>query len=121
MWTNGVAAKLDRMGLTGGQSMPEQRHHQPRRPAAVVVTLIGLAAVVVGSIVVWNSADDVGWFAYAPLSNTTFTGSGAAFLSQGAQIGLTVAVLGLLLLAFSAGYRIGRQRAGSGAGNPPTD
>jgi heme/copper-type cytochrome/quinol oxidase subunit 1 len=57
------------------------------------MALLGLAAVVVGSLVMWNSADDVGWFAYAP---TTFTGSGATFLSQRAQIGLTVAVLGLL-------------------------
>jgi heme/copper-type cytochrome/quinol oxidase subunit 1 len=60
------------------------------------MALLGLAAVVVGSLVMWNSADDVGWFAYAPLSSTTFTGSGATFLSQRAQIGLTVAVLGLL-------------------------
>jgi heme/copper-type cytochrome/quinol oxidase subunit 1 len=113
--------------------MLEQPRQQPRRRAAVVMPLLGLAAVVVGSILVWTSADDVGWFAYAPLSNQIFTGNGATFLSQGAQAGLTVAVLGLLLLAFWAGYRIGRQRAGSGAGagrgagtgagagNPPED
>ncbi|MFF1832183.1 hypothetical protein [Paenarthrobacter sp. NPDC058040] len=89
-------------------------HHTPqpsRKLAAVVVPLLGLIAVVVGLIVAWSNRDaGFGWFAYAPLSNTTFTGSGAAFVSQGTQLGLAVSMAGLLILAFWAGLAIGRRR-----------
>jgi len=66
--------------------------------------------VLVGCFVAWsNATTSFGWFAYAPLSNQIFTGSGMAFVSQGTQIGLAVAVAGLLVLAFWAGYRTGRR------------
>ncbi|MBO1268646.1 hypothetical protein [Arthrobacter cavernae] len=86
-----------------------------RRVSAAVVPLLGLVAVVAGCVFAWNSAtSNVGWFAYAPLSNETFTVNGGAFVSQGTQTGLIVAVLGLLVLAFWAGHRIGRQRSRRG-------
>ncbi|UVJ38896.1 hypothetical protein [Arthrobacter sp. CJ23] len=82
-----------------------------RRASAAVVPILGLAAVLAGCVFAWNSAtSDIGWFAYAPLSNKIVTGNGTIFVSQGTQIGIVVAALGLLLLAFWAGYRIGRQR-----------
>ena len=64
-----------------------------------------------GCIVAWNqqATASFGWFAYAPLSNDTFSGSGLTFVTQGTQIGLGIAVLGLLILAFWAGYRSGRR------------
>jgi heme/copper-type cytochrome/quinol oxidase subunit 1 len=66
--------------------------------------------VLVGCLVAWsNATTSFGWFAYAPLSNQLFTGSGVSVVSQGTQIGLAVAVTGLLVLAFWAGYRIGRR------------
>ncbi|WP_347108428.1 hypothetical protein AAHB33_16270 [Paenarthrobacter sp. S56] len=82
-----------------------------RKPAAVVVPLLGLLAVVVGLIVAWSNRDaGFGWFAYAPLSNASFPGNGVAMVSQGTQIGLLVTALGLLVLAFWAGLLIGRRR-----------
>ncbi|MFJ6538623.1 hypothetical protein ACIQH5_20530 [Paenarthrobacter sp. NPDC091711] len=82
-----------------------------RKPAAVVVPLLGLIAVIVGVIVAWtNQSTDFGWFAYAPLSDTVFMGNGAAMVSQGTQIGLAVTVVGLLVLAFWAGLAVGRRR-----------
>ena len=84
----------------------------PNRTAkvpAAVVPLAGLATVLVGLLVAWLNRDYVGWFAYAPLSNTTFSANGAALITQGTQVGLAVVVLGLLVLALWAGYRIGRR------------
>ena len=37
-------------------------------------------------------------------------GNGAAMVSQGTQLGLAVTALGLLVLAFWAGLRMGRRR-----------
>ncbi|MEO5319680.1 hypothetical protein PV761_13975 [Arthrobacter sp. CC3] len=86
--------------------------HETPKPAGVsaaILPLVGLVAVLVGCFLAWNNANATfGWFAYAPLSNEVFTGNGIAFVSQGTQIGLAVAVTGLLVLAFWAGYRIGR-------------
>ncbi|VXC11734.1 conserved exported hypothetical protein [Arthrobacter sp. 9AX] len=95
----------------GDNNTPDER--QPRKRATVraaVVPLLGLAVVLVGCIVAWNSnaTESFGWFAYAPLSNQVFSGTGTAFVSQGTRIGLAIAVVGLLLLAFWAGYRTGR-------------
>lgn len=91
----------------GEQSTPRRA----RKPAAVVVPLLGLIAVIVGLIVAWtNQSTSFGWFAYAPLSDTVFMGNGGAMVSQGTQFGLAVTVLGLLVLAFWAGLAIGRRR-----------
>lgn len=82
---------------------------RPARISAAILPVAGLAAVLVGCFVAWSYANATfGWFAYAPLSNEVFTGNGIAFVSQGTQIGLAVAVTGLLVLAFWAGYRIGK-------------
>ena len=89
----------------------DRKPHKPARAFAAVVPLAGLAAVLVGCVVAWNSNADAsfGWFAYAPLSNQVFIGNGISLVTQGTQIGLAVAVVGLLVLAFWAGYRIGRK------------
>ena len=76
---------------------------------AAVVPLAGFAAVLGGGLIAFLNRDYVGWFAYAPLSNTPFSGNGIAFITQGTQVGLVIAVVGLLLLAFWAGHRIGRR------------
>ena len=94
----------------GENDTPEGR--TPRRAAkvrAAAAPLAGLAAVLVGVLVAWLNRDYVGWFAYALLSNTTFTANGAALITQGTQVGLAIVGLGLLTIAFWAGYRIGRR------------
>jgi heme/copper-type cytochrome/quinol oxidase subunit 1 len=89
---------------TSGERKPKNL----ARASAAVLPGVGLVAVLVGCFVVWSNANaSIGWFAYAPLSNQLFSGSGMAFVSQGTQIGLAVAVTGLLVLAFWAGLRIG--------------
>lgn len=85
---------------------------KPIRFRAAILPAVGLVAVLVGVVIAWSNdtaSASFGWFAYAPLSEQIFMGDGVAFVSQGMQVGLTIAVLGLLVLAFWAGYRIGRQ------------
>ncbi|WP_457963704.1 hypothetical protein M1E17_20085 [Arthrobacter sp. D1-29] len=98
-----------------GENKTSGEHNlaRPSRLSSAVVPLAGVVAVVVGFLVAWSNRNtSIGWFAYAPLSNQEFTGNGTAFVSQGTQIGLGIAVAGLLVLAFWAGLRIGR-RSGS--------
>ncbi len=90
----------------------EHRTPKPGLFLAVIVPAVGLAVLLAGCLVAWANANASAWFAYAPLSNQVFTGNGMAFVSLGTQIGLAGAVMGLLILAFWAGHRIGR-RSGS--------
>ncbi|UZX04679.1 hypothetical protein F8G81_20300 [Arthrobacter sp. CDRTa11] len=88
----------------------ERNPARPSRLSSAVVPLAGVIAVMAGIFVAWSNRNtSLGWFAYAPLSNQEFTGNGTAFVSQGTQIGLAVAVVGLLVLAFWVGLRIGRR------------
>ena len=87
---------------------------KPGKLLLTVLPFAGLAAVLAGGLIAFLNRDYIGWFAYAPLSNTPFTVNGAALLTQGTQIGIAITVVGLLLLAFWAGHRIGRR---SGAKN----
>lgn len=87
----------------------ERKTPKSARLRGVVVPAAALAVVLAGCLVAWSNSVNVsfGWFAYAPLSNEPFSGSGLAFVTAGTQAGLAIAVVGLLVLAFWAGYRIG--------------
>ena len=94
----------------GENITPEERPPFKRgKVPAAVVPLCGLVAVLVGFLIAYLNRDFTGWFAYAPLSNTPFGANGAAFVTQGTQIGLAIMVAGLLVLAFWAGFRLGRR------------
>ncbi|MFF1883530.1 hypothetical protein ACFVVC_18900 [Pseudarthrobacter sp. NPDC058196] len=92
---------------TPGEDRPSKRAKLP----AAVVPCLGLAAVLIGCLVAFLNRDFTGWVAYAPLSNQPFSANGAAFITQGTQVGLAVAGVGLLVLAFWAGLRVGRRRS----------
>ncbi|MDE8587364.1 hypothetical protein [Arthrobacter sp. NQ4] len=94
-----------------GEDNNTPEEHRPSKHAkvpAAAVPLLGIAAVLSGVLIAYLNRDFTGWFAYAPLSNKPFVANGAAFVTQGTQIGLAVMVAGLLVLAFWAGYRLGR-------------
>jgi len=96
----------------GENNTPE--HHQPPKTSrilGVAVPLVGLVAVLAGCLVAWNTtqATSIGWFAYAPLSNQVLSSDGMVFVSRGTQIGLAIAVAGLLVLTFWAGHTMGRR------------
>ncbi|MGK3647921.1 hypothetical protein [Pseudarthrobacter enclensis] len=96
----------------GENNTPDQRLPSNRAGLrAAVVPVLALAAVLAGCLVAWNGQvkSSFGWFAYAPLSNDFFSGSSMVLVTQGTQIGLAIAVAGLLVLAFWAGFRLGRR------------
>lgn len=84
-----------------------------RRRLKVLFALIcvGLIAVAAGVTLILTtpSSPSFGWFAYQPLSRTTFSPATPMMTSQG-QIGLTIGVIGLVILSFSAGWAIGGRR-----------
>jgi heme/copper-type cytochrome/quinol oxidase subunit 1 len=91
---------------------------KPARAFAAILPFAGFAAVLVGGLVAYLNRDYAGWFAYAPLSNRPFTANNAALITQGTQLGLAIAVVGLLLLTFWAGYRTGTRAT---PGSSPND
>jgi len=78
-----------------------------------LVLVAGLAALVVGVVVrAIASAQPMsfGWFAYAPLSGTTFTAEGVHLFSTASLVGAVIVIVSLLVLAAWLGYRQGVRR-----------
>ena len=72
--------------------------------------LIAAIAVVIGIIVLlvtFSQPVSFGWFAYSPLSATTYNSPGVHVISTAGVVGTVVLVAGLIALAFWAGLRIG--------------
>jgi hypothetical protein len=98
----------------GENNVPAGRQPSKRgKVSAAVAPLLGAAAVLLGCLIAYVNRDFTGWIASAPLSNKTFTANGAAFITQGTQIGLVIMIVGLLVLAYWVGYRLGRQTSSS--------
>lgn len=99
-------------GADGGSSTGSGVVPGPRRRAACVVGIVlGVVLAVVGAFVL-STSPPVGWFAYAPLSDTVFRPEG--YLLNGLSVRQVVAmvcvVLGLLVAGFSAGFLVARRR-----------
>lgn len=76
--------------------------------APLLSALLLLAGLALTSLPV--RTEDFGWFAYAPLSQQTFQLQGLVMIGPEAWTGLAMMGLGLLLLAFWSGYRLGSAR-----------
>jgi hypothetical protein len=108
-WASTISSTT-RLACMGENNTPDaSKTPRPARFRGAVLPIAALAVVLVGCFVAWSNSQNVsfGWFAYAPLSNEPFSGSGLAFVTPGTQAGLAIAVVGLLVLAFWAGYRTG--------------
>lgn len=69
---------------------------------AIVVAIAGLLLTVTGML----QPVSFGWFAYQPLSSATFyPGDAGVFVSRTAMIGVAVLILGVVTIAFLAGWR----------------
>ena len=78
-----------------------------------LVLVVGVAALAVGIVVLALAAAQpvsFGWFAYAPLSETTFTVQGVHVFSTASLVGAVIVVISLLVLAAWFGYRQGVRR-----------
>jgi heme/copper-type cytochrome/quinol oxidase subunit 1 len=78
------------------------------------MVVLGAVAAVIGLVLllVPSGQASFGWFAYAPLSDTTFFPPGVQ-LSPHRQIGSALLPIGLLILAFGAGWLLGQYQAAS--------
>ena len=76
------------------------------------MVVLGAVAAVIGLVLLLlpSGQASFGWFAYAPLSNSAFIPPGV-LLSPHSQIGIVLFVIGLAMLAFSAGWMLGHRQA----------
>ncbi|MGO1242112.1 MAG: hypothetical protein ACTMHU_11840, partial [Cellulosimicrobium funkei] len=90
---------------------PEQPAPRPVRPRVAAVALVALVVLGVGLLLaaLWVASrpTSFGWFAYAPVSGTTFVPVGA--YPPGAAALLAGA--GALLVGGAVGFVLGRRRA----------
>ena len=72
--------------------------------------LLGVAVIllVMGAAVLLFSPVEFGWTAYAPLSDESFSFSGMYPLTPERAAGGALAILGLLLIAGTGGWMLGR-------------
>ncbi len=82
------------------------------RVAGILIPVTAILMVLLGTaiILVAGSEASFGWFAYAPLSNTTFLPEGMVYLGASSRAGMGLCGAGLVVLAFWTGYRTGRRR-----------
>ncbi|CAD6006008.1 hypothetical protein [Agreia sp. COWG] len=79
-----------------------------------VLLVAGVVAVIVGLVLVVTAPQpprSFGWFAYAPLSEETFSPDRGGFVPLSAAIGITVCAIGCAALTFVLGFALGRRRA----------
>ncbi|TFD09699.1 hypothetical protein E3T35_14590 [Cryobacterium sp. TMT1-2-2] len=78
------------------------------RLVSVSMVVLGAMAVVIGLVllVLPSGQASFGWFAHAPLSDTTFFPP-SGLLSPRNQLGIGVFTIGLAVLAFGAGWMLG--------------
>jgi uncharacterized membrane protein len=76
--------------------------------APLLAVLLLLAGLILTSLPV--RSENFGWFAYAPLSQQTFQLQGLVMIGPEAWAGIAMISLGLLILAFWSGYRVGAHR-----------
>jgi hypothetical protein len=79
----------------------------------LLIPVLGAAAAATGLAAVLAPRREIGWFAYAPLANQTFTSDQIVLMDSGARAGYVLLAAGLLTLAFWWGYRLGVRRQGS--------
>ena len=85
---------------------------------------VGIVLVAVGVLLAATSPAgpaDVGWFAYTPLDDADWSmswgdGGTVVLLTRARLVGYAVLLLGLVVLAGWAGFRLGRRRQGPGTG-----
>lgn len=97
-----------------GRVGPGRRRLVADLAAPLLAVSLLLAGLVLTALPV--RSHDVGWFAYAPLSQQTFQLQGLLLLGPETWTGIAMITLGLLILAFWSGYRFGTRQRHLGSG-----
>jgi heme/copper-type cytochrome/quinol oxidase subunit 1 len=96
------------------RAAPDRRQLIADLAAPLLAALLLLAGLILTSLPVRSR--DVGWFAYAPISQQAFQLQGLVLIGPEAWTGIAMISLGLLILAFWSGYRVGARRRRPGSG-----
>jgi hypothetical protein len=89
-----------------GRSCGERSTGGTRHTIAGIVIAAGVIVLTVGLL----TPVTFGWFAYQPLADATFVPGAGVFLSRITIIGWVILTIGLLAVAFLAGWRTARGR-----------
>jgi heme/copper-type cytochrome/quinol oxidase subunit 1 len=94
----------------GGMTAAQSPSPRPARAANLVLAALGLVGLVLLGAAAWVSSRPVtyGWFAYAPLSESTYV-PGPAFVPGGPGLPVLLATGGALALGAVVGYVVGRR------------
>ena len=78
------------------------------------MVVLGTVAALIGRVLLLAPSGQAsfGWYAYSPVSNTTFFPPGV-LLSPHGQIGIALFLTGSVMLAFGAGWMLGQHQAAS--------
>ena len=76
-----------------------------------VLVSVGVVAAIAGIVIIAvnSQPQTFGWFAYAPLSGESFSPEGATFVPAPWLAGGALLALGLVVIAFWAGYALARR------------
>jgi heme/copper-type cytochrome/quinol oxidase subunit 1 len=84
---------------------PGRRKLAAELAAPLLAVSLLLAGLILASLPARSA--DIGWFAYAPLAQQAFQPPGLIMMGAEAWTGVAMIGLGLLILSFWSGYRIG--------------
>jgi hypothetical protein len=87
---------------------PGRRKFVADLAAPLLAVSLLLAGLILTSLPV--RSENIGWFAYAPLPQQAFQLQGLVMVGAEAWTGIAMISLGLLVLAFWSGYRLGSHR-----------
>jgi hypothetical protein len=90
-----------------------------RRWKRLVAPLVAVSMIVAGAVIALPKPREVGWFAYAPLSNETFIPDQFFVVDSGAGIGYVLIGVGMVMLGFWSGYQMGSSRRRPEVWAPP--
>ena len=96
------------------RATPGRRQLVADLAAPLLAVSLLLAGLVLTALPV--RSQDVGWFAYAPLSQQPIQLPGLLLVGPETWAGIAMISLGLLILAFWSGYRLGTRRRHLGSG-----
>lgn len=74
------------------------------------VLALGVALVVCGMVIAGSQPVSFGWFAYAPLSNSSYMPAFSAVVAMPTEAAALLAI-GVVLVAAWVGFRLGRRAA----------
>jgi hypothetical protein len=105
--------------MTMGEDQANSPSIRSRRWRQLLVPALAASAVVAGAAFVLAPREQTAWFSFVVDSEQTFVSDQIVLMDVGARAGYLLMAVGLLVLAFWLGYRLGVQGTGHGVEKNP--